>query len=159
MPAVFTERLDSPFGPISLNFGPDGFLVEIKLRSRRRASAGRRPPGVPSRPALKKWLAAACAGKEVPFPGSWDIPQSSPFFTRVWKEVAGIQSGVTLSYGEVARRSGSPGASRAVGSAMARNPLPFLVPCHRVRATNGLGGFGGGLPMKAALLKAEGAEI
>ena len=159
MVAFFTERLDSPFGPISLDFGSDGFLVEVKLRSRRRASAGRRPSGVPSRAALKKWLAAACAGKEMLFPGLWSLPQGSPFFTRVWKEVAGIPAGATLSYGEVARRAGSSGASRAVGSAMARNPLPFLVPCHRVRATNGLGGFGGGLPMKAALLKVEGAEI
>jgi len=65
--------------------------------------------------------------------------------------------GHVVTYGELARRSGCPGGARAVGQAMARNPLPLVVPCHRVVAANGLGGYGGGLPLKRRLLALEGA--
>lgn len=69
--------------------------------------------------------------------------------------VAKIPYGQTRSYGEIARQVGSPRAARAVGSANATNPLPFVIPCHRVVASVGLGGYGGGLPMKRKLLKLE----
>ena len=65
--------------------------------------------------------------------------------------------GHVVTYGELARRSGCPGGARAVGRAMARNPLPLVVPCHRVVAAGGLGGYGGGLPLKRWLLALEGA--
>jgi methylated-DNA-[protein]-cysteine S-methyltransferase len=65
--------------------------------------------------------------------------------------------GHVVTYGELARRSGCPGGARAVGQAMARNPLPLVVPCHRVVAAGGLGGYGGGLPLKRRLLALEGA--
>jgi methylated-DNA-[protein]-cysteine S-methyltransferase len=65
--------------------------------------------------------------------------------------------GHVVTYGELARRSGCPGGARAVGQAIARNPLPLVVPCHRVVAAGGLGGYGGGLPLKRRLLALEGA--
>jgi len=65
--------------------------------------------------------------------------------------------GHVVTYGELARRSGCPGGARAVGQVMARNPLPLVVPCHRVVAAGGLGGYGGGLPLKRWLLALEGA--
>jgi methylated-DNA-[protein]-cysteine S-methyltransferase len=65
--------------------------------------------------------------------------------------------GHVVTYGELARRSGCPGGARAVGRAMARNPLPLVVPCHRVVAAGGLGGYGGGLRLKRRLLALEGA--
>jgi len=69
-----------------------------------------------------------------------------------------IGPGKTISYGELAEAVGHPGAARAVGTAMARNPVPIVVPCHRVLASGGgLGGYGGGLEMKEALLRLEGA--
>lgn len=69
-----------------------------------------------------------------------------------------IGPGKTISYGELAEAVGHPGAARAVGTAMARNPVPIVVPCHRVLASGGgLGGYGGGLEMKKALLRLEGA--
>ncbi|MBL7009539.1 MAG: MGMT family protein [Planctomycetes bacterium] len=86
------------------------------------------------------------------------MPGGSPFFRKVYQEVHRIPAGRTLTYGEVAARCGSPGASRAVGNAMARNPMPLVVPCHRVLASTGMGGFGGGLEMKAELLAGECAE-
>ena len=71
-----------------------------------------------------------------------------------------VPFGRTVTYGELAGRTGRPGASRAVGSAMATNPIPIVVPCHRVVRTGGaLGGYGGGVDAKAWLLRHEGARL
>ena len=71
-----------------------------------------------------------------------------------------IPHGATISYAELARRVGRPDAARAVGQAVGSNPIPLLIPCHRVVASDGtLGGFGGGLPMKRALLRQEGVAV
>ncbi|NQU05275.1 MAG: methylated-DNA--[protein]-cysteine S-methyltransferase [Calditrichaeota bacterium] len=79
---------------------------------------------------------------------------------NVWKSLVEVPFGETISYGELAKRAGSPRAARAVGAAMARNPIPILVPCHRVITSSGkLGGFGGGLDMKRWLLRHEGIDI
>ena len=84
-------------------------------------------------------------------------PLGTPFQLAVWKELERIPYGVTISYGEVARRIEQPAAVRAVGAANGRNPLPIIVPCHRVIGSNGsLTGFGGGLPTKRFLLALEG---
>ena len=78
------------------------------------------------------------------------------FRKRVWNELARIPYGQTISYGELARRIGDAGASRAVGAANGANPLPIIVPCHRVIGSDGkLTGFGGGLPIKRWLLDHE----
>ncbi|MCA1785713.1 MAG: methylated-DNA--[protein]-cysteine S-methyltransferase, partial [Desulfobacteraceae bacterium] len=75
---------------------------------------------------------------------------------RVWQELAKIPYGTTISYGELARRIDNPKASRAVGMANAKNPLPIVIPCHRVIGKNGtLTGFGGGLDVKEKLLALE----
>lgn len=80
----------------------------------------------------------------------------TPFQQSVWKQIAKIPSGEILSYADIARRVKKPLASRAVGTACGANPVPLLVPCHRVLASNGgLGGFGGGLPLKKKLLAQE----
>lgn len=83
-------------------------------------------------------------------------PHGTPFQRAVWEELGRIPYGVTLSYGELARRIGQPQAMRAVGAANGRNPLPIVLPCHRVIGANGsLTGFGGGLPTKRFLLALE----
>jgi methylated-DNA-[protein]-cysteine S-methyltransferase len=79
----------------------------------------------------------------------------TPFQLRVWAELARIPYGATITYGELARRIGRPKAFRAVGTANGRNALPIVVPCHRVVASDGLGGFGGGLATKRILLDLE----
>lgn len=80
----------------------------------------------------------------------------TPFQLRVWSELRRIRYGTTISYGELARRIGRPSAARAVGAANGRNPLPIVVPCHRViGADGGLTGFGGGLSAKQVLLGLE----
>ena len=83
-------------------------------------------------------------------------PVGTPFQLAVWHELARIAYGATISYGEMARRIGQPQAMRAVGAANGRNPLPIVLPCHRVIGANGsLTGFGGGLPVKQFLLSME----
>jgi O-6-methylguanine DNA methyltransferase len=83
--------------------------------------------------------------------------RGTQFQKRVLKRVAEIPYGQTRTYGEIARSVGSPGASRAVGMVNAKNKLPLIIPCHRVVASNGLGGYGGGLELKSRLLNLEGA--
>ncbi len=86
--------------------------------------------------------------------------RGTPFQLRVWEELQTIPFGATISYGELARRVGNKGASRAVGLANGRNPVSIIVPCHRVIGSDGkLTGYGGGLPRKAALLHFEGSVI
>jgi methylated-DNA-[protein]-cysteine S-methyltransferase len=83
-------------------------------------------------------------------------PQGTDFQKEVWRELERIAYGETISYGELARRIGNPAASRAVGLANGRNPIPIVIPCHRVIGSNGkLTGFGGGLPVKESLLALE----
>lgn len=84
-------------------------------------------------------------------------PTGTMFQLKVWNMLAQIPLGATWSYSELAERIGSPKAMRAVGAANGRNPLPIVLPCHRVIGANGsLTGFGGGLPLKQFLLEHEG---
>jgi methylated-DNA-[protein]-cysteine S-methyltransferase len=83
-------------------------------------------------------------------------PEGTPFQLGVWNTLLTIPYGETISYGELARRVGNARASRAVGAANGRNPLPIVIPCHRVIGNDGtLTGYGGGLPIKEALLALE----
>ncbi|MBQ0987068.1 methylated-DNA--[protein]-cysteine S-methyltransferase [Streptomyces sp. F63] len=103
-------------------------------------------------------LRAYFAGARTAFDLELDWSLSSGFSLRVLRELAsGVPYGTVVSYQDLADRVGEPGAARAVGVAMGSNPLPVVVPCHRVVEQNGgIGGFGGGLPTKRALLELEG---
>ena len=105
--------------------------------------------------AVREQLAAYFAGDLTTF----DLPlaaHGSEFDRRVWTELRAIPYGSTISYGTLARRVGDPLAARAVGAANGRNPLPIVVPCHRVIGANGsLTGFGGGIATKKFLLEHE----
>jgi methylated-DNA-[protein]-cysteine S-methyltransferase len=87
-------------------------------------------------------------------------PEGTPFQQRVWGELCRIPYGETISYGELAKRIGNPNASRAVGLANGSNPIPIIIPCHRVIGSNGkLTGYGGGLPIKEKLLALEKKQL
>lgn len=87
-------------------------------------------------------------------------PCGTPFQIKVWRELRKIPYGSTISYAILAHRAGNDQACRAVGAANGRNPLPIIVPCHRVIGANGsLTGFGGGIEAKRRLLKLEGAAV
>ncbi|HWA38918.1 MAG TPA: methylated-DNA--[protein]-cysteine S-methyltransferase [Burkholderiales bacterium] len=90
----------------------------------------------------------------------FDLPlaaEGTPFQRAVWREIAKVPFGETITYAELARRAGFPGSARAAGAATGRNPIGVIVPCHRIVGTNGsLTGYAGGLDRKKALLALEG---
>ena len=87
-------------------------------------------------------------------------PEGTPFQQRVWRELCHIPCGETISYGQLASRIGNPKARRAVGLANGSNPIPIIIPCHRVIGSNGrLTGYGGGLPIKEKLLGLERRQL
>ena len=91
--------------------------------------------------------------------GSPFVEKGTDFQRRVWNRIAEIPYGETISYGELAQALGNPGAARAVGQACNANPLPLIVPCHRVRGSAGVGGFAGGGAAKRYLLDLEGMAM
>ena len=98
-------------------------------------------------------------GQPVSFDEPLDMSAATDFQRRVWEVTRCIPRGQTMTYGEIAHQVESPRAARAVGQAMARNPWPVIVPCHRVVGHDGqLTGFGGGLAMKQCMLEMEGAQ-
>jgi methylated-DNA-[protein]-cysteine S-methyltransferase len=100
------------------------------------------------------------AGQSVAFNDRLDLSGATAFQGEVWRLARLIPYGQTRSYGWLAERLGKAGAGRAVGQALGRNPLPVIVPCHRVVAKDGrLGGYSGGLARKKLLLKLESAAI
>jgi methylated-DNA-[protein]-cysteine S-methyltransferase len=117
-------------------------------------------PGREPFPALRAWLDDYFAGRRPPAPpeaAAFPFPlegRGTPYQSKIWKELESIPYGQTLSYGELAARAGSH--ARAAGSAVGRNPLSILVPCHRVTGAHGeLTGYAGGVERKAALLAWE----
>ncbi len=98
----------------------------------------------------------ALSGRESPELPPLDLSSGTAFQQRVWAALREVPAGKTRTYGEIALSLGQPGASRAVGAACGANPIPLLVPCHRVVAAGGkLGGFSGGLSWKKLLLARE----
>jgi O-6-methylguanine DNA methyltransferase len=98
------------------------------------------------------------AKKRKAFRVSLDLSGTTRFHRAVLEELARVGFGETLSYGQLAERVGKPGAARAVGGAMRKNPIPIVIPCHRVTASNGIGGFTGGLGIKRKLHELEGVS-
>jgi len=99
-------------------------------------------------------------GKPVDFGDQLDLSAGTEFQQIVWSICRSIPYGQTRSYGWIARRIGKPGASRAVGNALGKNPIPIIIPCHRVlTADGGIGGFSGGLSAKRRLLTLEGIRV
>ncbi|MGA3187512.1 MAG: methylated-DNA--[protein]-cysteine S-methyltransferase [Bryobacteraceae bacterium] len=104
---------------------------------------------------LREYFAGKRADFDLPL-----APDGTEFQRTVWRNLQDIPYGETISYGELAKRVGNPKASRAVGAANGQNPIPIVIPCHRVIGANGkLTGFGGGLPTKEALLALETKQL
>jgi len=147
----------------------DAGLVAVQLPARSAAATAARIrarfPGARRRLATRAvWRARTAIVKALAGRGDLaaiqlDLSRCSPFHRQVYEAARRIPRGATLSYGELAARAGNPRAARAVGQAMARNPFPLLVPCHRVLAAHGCGGFSapGGVDTKFQLLRIEGA--
>ena len=153
---------ETPVGPLRLSFTDRGLTaLEFAGEEASPAPEHNAPP-----PRLKRFIDAAkreqtayIQGVPTDFASLTLDPRGTPFQLRVWQELRRIPWGQTISYGELARRVGNPKASRAVGQANAVNPIPLIVPCHRVIAADGsLGGYSSGLDRKRWLLRHEGAR-
>jgi methylated-DNA-[protein]-cysteine S-methyltransferase len=152
--------MKSPIGPLMLA-GDEGGLRLVHFATGRRPASPRR-----------EWIEDRTPFKEVirqlesDFLGKlqdFDLPlvlDGTEFQLLVWGNLRKIPYGETVSYGQLARRIGSPDAARAVGLANGSNPIPIIIPCHRVIGSNGhLTGFGGGLPVKKKLLALESRQL
>jgi len=150
-----TVVVSTPFGPVGLEADGDA-LTQITFHAR--GPAGARPPrGILTETARQ--LDAYFAKRLQQFDLTLD-PRGTAFQVDVWRTLQKIPYGDTWSYADLARRIGRPDAVRAVGAANGRNPLPIVVPCHRVIGSDGkLVGFGGGLPIKRWLLDLEKAKL
>jgi methylated-DNA-[protein]-cysteine S-methyltransferase len=168
-PEILTlEHLPTPFGPIlvavdagsrvrAVDFHADEAGMRRLLR-RHYGDVEARIGSIPSvvRGAFERYFAGEIEALK---PLSW-TSGGTPFQRKVWQALTTIPAGQTLSYGALAARIGEPTAVRAVGAANGANPVPVLVPCHRVIGADGsLTGFGGGLDRKRWLLRHEGAAF
>ncbi|MGA2285756.1 MAG: methylated-DNA--[protein]-cysteine S-methyltransferase [Dehalococcoidia bacterium] len=127
--------------------------AEEEMRARGAATAATDSGDWPER------LRSCARGEDWSPNGDIDLSQGTEFQRRVWRALLDIPRGETRTYKQVAEQIGRPGAARAVGQAVGANPMPVVVPCHRVVAQDGLGGFGGGLPLKKRLLRLEAATL
>jgi methylated-DNA-[protein]-cysteine S-methyltransferase len=154
MSDVFALTLDTPLGDL-VACSDGGALTALRF-----AEPGEGPERSQSTRCLDD-LAALLGRYWGGEPVRFDLPvklHGTPFQTKVWRALATVPYGRTISYAELARRVGSPRAMRAVGRANGANPIAIVVPCHRVIGSNGtLTGYGGGIERKRALLELEGA--
>ncbi len=167
----YTTVEDSPCGPLLCVVDETGAVVRIDFSNSRDGREPRAPRDIVAaieqrgievvedagRTAeLRRQLAEYFAGERREFALRL-APEGTPFERSVWDELLSIPFGETRSYGEIAQAIGRPGAARAVGRANGANPIPIVVPCHRVIGADGsLTGFGGGLAAKSHLLELEG---
>jgi methylated-DNA-[protein]-cysteine S-methyltransferase len=160
MRVISYTTMKSPVGPLLLA-GDETGLRLVHFASGRRPKSPQRDwteDRAPFQEAIRQ-LESYFAGNLKDF----DLPlvlNGTEFQLLVWRNLRKIPYGETVSYGQLARRIGSPDAARAVGLANGSNPIPIIIPCHRVIGSNGdLTGFGGGLPVKKKLLALESRQL
>lgn len=156
---MFRSAIATPVGPLQLTVDDDGVLIEIRLPNRKH-----QPDSRQGSRAAKDGLHSVAAQLREYFDHkrrTFDVPlepHGSPFELAVWQRLLQIPYGATISYGAIATELEMENGARAVGRANARNPIPIIIPCHRVIGADGaLVGFGGGLPLKERLLELEDA--
>ena len=152
------DTFESPYGEIMVaasERGLTGVYFNRQKYQPRRDAEWKPDPKHPVLKAAKKQLKEYFAGKRREFELPLD-PAGTAFQRSVWKAIARVPYGKTISYGELAKRSGFPEGPRAAGAATGRNPIGIVVPCHRIVGANGsLTGYAGGLDRKRALLQLE----
>jgi methylated-DNA-[protein]-cysteine S-methyltransferase len=163
---VAYASIDSPFGTFVAAATNTGLvklaLAPIRIDDVLTDLARRISPRVLEAPArlddVRRELDEYFSGRRWAFDITIDWSLTAGFSRKILSATARIPYGEVSSYGTLAREAGSPRAARAAGNALHNNPVPIIVPCHRVlHSDGGLGGYGGGLPMKEALLRLEGA--
>jgi methylated-DNA-[protein]-cysteine S-methyltransferase len=153
-------QIESPVGPLLLVADEAGLrqILFVNGRHQARPEASWKEDGAPLEKTISQ-LRSYFAGEREEFDLTL-APEGTPFQQEVWKRLCAIPYGETISYGELAKQIGNPQASRAVGLANGSNPIPIVIPCHRVIGSNGkLTGYGGGLPIKEKLLALERKQL
>lgn len=148
---MIKHTYESPMGNILIRCS-ESAVVGIELQAKGKKHKGGRSPIVKK---VISQLDQYFSGKRKKFTVPLDL-SGTDFQLAVWKALYGVPFGMTVNYQQLAKLSGSPKAYRAVGGAMSKNPIPIIVPCHRVLAKAGLGGFSSGLKRKRYLLELEG---
>jgi methylated-DNA-[protein]-cysteine S-methyltransferase len=160
MNRIYYTTIESPIGPLFLA-GEKDSLRFVSFAGSRRAKRPQRDwieDAIPFASVIRQ-LQAYFAGNLKEFDLNL-ILEGTDFQVRVWRALRTIPYGETTSYLELAKQIGTPKAVRAVGAANGSNPIPIIVPCHRVIGSNGnLTGFGGGLPIKKKLLALESRQL
>jgi len=159
-PAVYQTWMDSPVGVLHLT-GTEVALRSITFNGALESPARRHGPRCSSMvlTEAERQLATYFDGVRRTFDLPLD-PQGTAFQRAVWEKLRLIPYGTTTTYRDLAAQIGRPAAVRAVGAANGRNPLPIVIPCHRVLGSDGsLTGYGGGLAIKQALLQLEGCRL
>ncbi len=151
------HRHDTPVGPVILAAREDGALTHLQFAERFSPAEEWRESPAPL-DAVRRQLDEYFAGRRRVFELRL-APHGTSFQRRVWRALQAIPFGETITYGELARRVGKPRAARAVGAANGANPIAIIIPCHRVVAANGSGGYAGGLSIKRSLLALEGVSL
>lgn len=159
----FSCLYHSPLGELTLASDGEaltGLWMEGQKHFAQHHSDPTEDPGLPIFTETAQWLDQYFAGN-IYAPIHIPIhPAGTPFQQQVWQILSTVPPGQTITYGQIAKLLGNPGASQAVGGAVGRNPISILVPCHRVLGTDGkLTGYAGGLPRKVWLLRHEGILI
>ena len=161
--ALFYSVFRTAAGWAGIVTGPQG-VVRVVLPEASRAALERRfqaigacaGPAGRTVSALQQYF----DGRRVLFSCRLDLRAATPFQRAVWAVLRTIPRGQVRTYGQLAVALGCPGGARAVGNALARNPFPIVIPCHRaVRSDGSLGGYQGGAAMKRALLEMEGVQF
>lgn len=142
-----------------LSFAAEARTMALDFLNKNNITVGQLPSHLPLASRLREILSDYAAGRRHTLPAPYlDSPfwrQGTPFQRRVWTEIGRIPYGTTRTYGELAARLGNPGCARAVGQACHANPLALVIPCHRVVAAHGLGGFAADIEIKQGLLALE----
>lgn len=156
-----TKVIDTPVGLLAIS-ASDEAVVELSFLegNDRRLEFSSSELAAAQVEKAASWLLDYFAGSKADYSGKLDLAGTA-FQQAVWREISSIKHGQTLSYGEIAKRIGKPKASRAVGAAVGANPIPLIVPCHRVMGASGkITGYSGGdgIPTKRKLLALEKIE-
>ncbi len=155
---IYTDTVASPVGALGVSVDAAGALVGIEFHADRCEPLPQAIRDARRCRRVTQQIAEYFARKRTRFELELRFPGTA-FQRLVWKALCDIPFGKTMSYGELARAIGKPNAVRAVGRANGANPIPIVVPCHRVIGADGsLTGFGGGLAIKRALLGFEADE-
>lgn len=154
MSEICRTRMESPLGPLVLAADETGLCRIMFTYGEQESVTTENEDAGPLQEPIRQ-LRAYFAGKLEKFDLALSLA-GTPFQLDVWRRLCEIPYGETISYGELARRIGNSKAARAVGLANGSNPIPIVIPCHRVIGSNGkLTGYGGGLPIKEKLLGLE----